>query len=311
MKGVLAFGLGLAIASGAYAQRKEINGHWYHFFPDQASAKALEAGHAHGGHGGGGSTAKLVYHNGPTIQYAHVVPVFWGSYWANGTGAAEASTMISFFEQFGTNAEYNTIAQYYDTVGGGTNYIGLTTLLSGSSGAYFDTASEPASGNCTTSSPCNVTDAAVQAEVVKAVNAKGYDGSAIYEVFIGPAYFSSYGSSGSCGANGGVSLAYCAYHSNFSSQGHDVKYSIEPYPSCSGCHASGFSTVQDAQHFACHETREAVTDEDGNAWYDNRGYEADDECAWTYKRKSTTFIDGGYGYQQEWSNEANNCVSTR
>ena len=28
-----------------------------------------------------------------------------------------------------------------------------------------------------------------------------------------------------------------------------------PYPSCSGCHATGCSTVQDAQHFACRETR--------------------------------------------------------
>jgi hypothetical protein len=294
MRKLLVFGLSLAMATAAFAERKEINGTWYHVFPEKGRA-ADAPGFAHG-HGGGGTTAKLVYHNGPTIQSAKVMPIFWGSYWGSGTGSTERSAMESFFHQFGTNGEYNTITQYYDTVGGGTNYIGLSTLLSGS--GYYDS---------TNPSSTNVTDAMVQAEVVKAMG-NNYDASTIYEVFIGPAYYSSNGSYTSCG---GPNLYYCAYHGNFNHNGKDVKYSIEPYPSCSGCTVSGWSSAQNAQHFACHETREAVTDEDGNAWFDNRGYEADDECAWSYKRKATTFLDGGYGYQQEWSNEANTCVSTR
>ncbi len=47
-------------------------------------------------------------------------------------------------------------------------------------------------------------------------------------------------------------------------------------------------------HFMVHETREAVTDPNGNAWYDSSGYEADDKCTWTGR-----FISGGYGYQPE------------
>ena len=31
-----------------------------------------------------------------------------------------------------------------------------------------------------------------------------------------------------------------------------------------------------------HELEEAVTDPNLNAWYDNRGYENADKCAWTF-----------------------------
>ena len=118
--------------------------------------------------------------------------------------------------------------------------------------------------------------------------------------------YSSDGSSTSCG---GPNLAYCAYHSHYNDgTGQAVKYSIEPYPNCSGCSVSGWSAVQNQEHFVCHETREAVTDALGNAWFDRRGYEADDKCAWS----PTPFIGtGGYSYQYEWSNANSGCVKTR
>ena len=81
-----------------------------------------------------------------------------------------------------------------------------------------------------------------------------------------------------------------------------------PYPSCGGCQWSSWSAAQNLEHFACHETREAVTDPDGNAWYDRQGNEADDKCAWS----PAPFIGtGGFGYQYEWSNAARGCVRTR
>ena len=157
----------------------------------------------------------------------------------------------------------------------------------------------------TSTPPTNVTDAAVQGEVLLYLSSHAFDDSTIYEVFIPSSSYSSSGSSTSCG---GPNLAYCAYHGHFSNGGRDIKYSIEPYPSCSGCHASGFNTVQDQEHFVCHETREAVTDPDLNAWFDRRGNEADDKCAWS----PAPFIDSnGYGYQYEWSNAVSGCVQTR
>lgn len=57
-----------------------------------------------------------------------------------------------------------------------------------------------------------------------------------------------------------------------------MKYSIEPYASCSGCQRSGFTDAQNQDHFVIHETRETTSDPDLNAWYDRRGAEADDKC---------------------------------
>ena len=70
-----------------------------------------------------------------------------------------------------------------------------------------------------------------------------FNTSTIYEVVIPSTSYSSSGSSTSCG---GPSLAYCAYHGSYSGASGTVKYSIEPYPSCSGCKVSGWSDVQNA-----------------------------------------------------------------
>jgi hypothetical protein len=232
---------------------------------------------------GGGQN--LLNHGGPVIHSAHVVPIFWGPSW--GTGGADNATanhIIAFFGQFGTNSHYATITQYYDGTGSiQTSNLGNTN--------WFDSSTPPT----------NVTDSAVQGEVLKYLSSNPFDASAIYEVFLPPSSYSSDGSSTSCG---GPNLQYCAYHGHFSNGGRDIKYSAMPYPSCGGCQSSGFTAAQNIDHFSCHETREAVTDEDLNAWYDRRGYEADDKCAWS----PAPFIDNGYGYQYEWSNAAGACV---
>lgn len=239
-------------------------------------------------HHGGGSGSNLSYHGGPTITSAHIVPIFWGPSWASGgSDNANASTLEGYIANYGTTGEYNVITQYSGI---------LESNLSGGSAAWFDTSTPPQ----------NVTDADVQAEVSRYLQSHAVDTSAIYEVFLPSTSYSSNGTSDSCG---GPSLAYCAYHGNFASGGNDIKYASMPYPSCGGCQSSGFTTAQNFEHFISHETREAVTDEDGNAWYDRRGYEADDKCAWS----PAPFIDSttGYAYQYEWSNAVSGCVTTR
>jgi hypothetical protein len=250
---------------------------------------------------GGGSSSNLSYHTGGTvIRNAHVVLIFWGPSFANGgSDASYASAIQSFRNQFGSAGEYRTIVQYYgeDPVSGYGN-IAMASL-GGGSADMFDT----------TTPPQNVTDATVQSEVKKYLQTHTVDYNAIYEVFTPASSFSSDGNQGSCGATGSVSLAYCAYHSHYvDGAGKNVKYSIEPYPSCSGCSVTGWTTAQNQEHFVCHETREAVTDALGNAWFDRRGYEADDKCAWS----PAPFIGtGGFGYQYEWSNADAGCVKTK
>ena len=144
----------------------------------------------------------------------------------------------------------------------------------------------------------------MQAEVVKAIGVVGFDANAIYEVFLPPTAYASFGTATSCG---GPHLTFCAYHGNFTSGAADVKYASLPYPSCGGCQWPGWTPAQNFQHFVCHETREAVTDPDGNAWFDRKGNEADDKCAWS----PSPFLVNGYGYQYEWSNVVGGCVQSR
>jgi hypothetical protein len=231
--------------------------------------------------------ANLVNHGGGVLVSAKVVFIFWGPNFSN-AGSPDfsyAQTLQAFRNQFGTTGEYNVITQY--------SGIQLTNLGSGTAD-LFDS----------TTPPTNVTDAVVQGEVNKYLSTHTFDNSTIYEVVTPKSSYSSSGSSTSCG---GPSLSYCAYHGSYSGAPGTVKYSIQPYPSCSGCAVSGWSDVQNQEHFVCHETREAVTDP-VNAWYDRRGQEADDKCAWS----PTPFIGtGGYSYQYEWSNLVSGCVKTR
>ena len=235
-------------------------------------------------------SGQLVNHGGGFMAYARVVCIFWGP------SLSSTSSYVSEIRSFRNSASgmvsHTGMLNQYGAYQ--SNFVGAQT-------DKFDT---------TNPSSTAVTDAMVQSEVAKFFGGGkngGYDTNTIYEVFIPSGYYSKDGSSTSCG---GPNLAYCAYHSSGdgSHLPTNVKYSIEPYPSCSGCAASGFSTVQNAEHFMIHETREAVTDPYGSSWYDAAGYEADDKCAWTGLFLQTAADGHTYGYQPEYSNSARNCV---
>ena len=278
---VMALVAALVVSQPAVAERiSELNGKHVQALPHRGRAI---------GRGARGSN-NVSYHNGPVLHRAKVVPVFWGpstTWGTNGTPSALAQAVINFLAQFGTTGEYNTITQYYDFAGS----VQLGTLTT----TYWIDNSTP---------PTNVTDAILQNEVVKAFGYVALDTSTIYEIFLPPTSYSSYGTQTSCG---GTPLTYCAYHGNFTYGATDVKYASLPYPSCSGCQWPGWTTAQNFQHFACHETREAVTDPDGNAWFDSHLNEADDKCAWS----PAPFLVNGFGYQYEWSNLVQGCVQSR
>jgi hypothetical protein len=284
MRRLLSVALFVAAAAPALAQKVESeDGHRASMFRTRERHE-VDFATPRGGH-----TNNLTYHGGPTITSARVVSIFWGpsSVWGTQSSPSPlASTLLAFVANFGTTGEYNVITQY----------SGIQ--LSGLGNENWVDNSTP---------PTNVTDAILQSEVQAILDAHHggiADPSTIYHVFLPPGSYSSFGTSTSCG---GPHLVYCAYHSSFSYNGVDVKYGSLPYPSCSGCQWPGWSDAENFEHFICHETREAVTDPDGNAWFDKQGNEADDKCAWS----PAPFLDGGFGYQYEWSNAARGCVQKR
>jgi hypothetical protein len=288
LRGIQVFGLALAcgipVAAANAATPEQAVGQRdaaapagrVHFFPVRGARSPAEL-----------SAADLTFHGGPVITSAKVVFIFWGPSFADVSSPDHlyAQTLQAFRSQFGTAPEFNVITQY--------SGIQQTNLGSGTPD-WFDTSTPPT----------NVTDAIVQGEVNAYLASHAFDASTIYEVVIPSSSYSSNFGVNSCG---GPSLGYCAYHGYFSSGSNAVKYSIEPYPSCGGCSLPGWTDVQNQEHFVCHETRESVTDEQLNAWYDSQGNEADDKCAWS----PTPFIGtGGYSYQYEWSNATSSCVKT-
>lgn len=116
----------------------------------------------------------------------------------------------------------------------------------------------------------------------------------------------------------GFCTQYCGWHTHASILGMDTKFAfVGNADRCpSACSAQTISpngnTGADAMaNIIAHETEEAVTDPDLNAWYDNRGYENADKCAWKfgtmYKTANGSYANmnlGGMDYliQQNWVN---------
>ena len=101
-------------------------------------------------------------------------------------------------------------------------------------------------------------------------------------------------------------------------------YANQPYtmtvPSAcdSGQHPNG-DDADPTINVVSHEHNEAITDEQGNAWYDRVGYENGDKCAWDFGTPlgSTAYgqynqVINGHTYylQREYSNATSRCVLT-
>jgi Phosphate-induced protein 1 conserved region len=92
----------------------------------------------------------------------------------------------------------------------------------------------------------------------------------------------------------GFGSQYCGWHTYTTINSKAVKYSFVGNPlliAPSGCGVRNPSPNGDGGADAMasvifHELVEAVSDPQLNAWYDTRGYENGDKCAWTY---GTTF----------------------
>jgi len=92
---------------------------------------------------------------------------------------------------------------------------------------------------------------------------------------------------------------FCGYHGSFTYQGLTIKYAVFPFADCLACSVTGLTSFDIWTIVSSHEIREAVTDPELNAWFDRRGYEGDDKCAWHNLYRMTS---GNYVVQPEYSN---------
>lgn len=252
----------------------------------------------------------ILYHGGPLFTaQTKVVAIYWSAATiytggptpgTSGTGSQDGSIVGAFLRSFGGSPYFNINSTYFN--GSGTHVTNSVVYT----GFWATTANAPTNGE-------KVSDAQVQALVAGGLSsgALTFDNSTLYVVFSGP------------GVNlgGGFGTQYCAYHGHFTSNGQDVKYAVMPrdYDFPSACSALNGSPNNDFAADAevntlAHETEETTTDEDLNAWYDRRGNENADKCAWTFGTTYTTGNGstanmnlGGRDYliQRNWVNAGN------
>jgi hypothetical protein len=264
---------------------------------------------------------KLTYHGGPIMKTDTTYAIYWAPS-GHPIDAGYQSLINRYFQDISGTKFYNILTQYYMT---GGKHIANQSPFGGS---WVDTTPYPHVGNG--SDP--LTDADIQASVLRAISANGWPLGLHAQYFVFTAQgIESCANSTSC-TIGTSHPAYCAYHSFFKSGKKPVVYANMPY---AGTWKTGFqyncgtlttspNGNEDADleiSVASHEHFEAVSDPkptySSAAWYDSHGYEIGDKCAYYYGKVA---VDGsnlslhGHPYiiQLEWSNAAKsgvgNCV---
>jgi hypothetical protein len=179
--------------------------------------------------------------------------------------------LTDFLSNEGGSPYYNINTTYYN--GSGTHVKNAITY----SGSTVDNYSHGTA----------LTDAAVQAVVSQAIanNSLPLDVNGLYFVL----------TSADVTETSGFCTQYCGWHTHGTISGMDIKYSFVGNPDrCpSGCEAQTISPNGNAgadgmASIIAHELEEAVSDPDLNAWYDSRGAENADKCAWTFGATYTT-----------------------
>lgn len=235
---------------------------------------------AHGGH-----LQLLTWHTGPVMHSTRVIPVYWGSSWSNSTFKGDKVTGLdTFYSGVGGTGYAHTNSEYTDASGN----VNTTDISKAAN--VTDTSATP-SGAPSTSQ--------VLSEVAKVTG-----GSPVVN-----AYYPVYSDQprGSAG--------YCAWHSSGTINGIRVQFgfffNLDGDPGCdpgspgSLGHSQGLAALANVSG---HELSEMLTDPQLNAWYDQRGSENADKCAWTF----SGFVSiGGQNWmiQGNWSNAAANANS--
>lgn len=234
------------------------------------------------------------YHGGPVMTNGSGVNVYL-IWYGNWSGNSATTILTDLAQNIAPSPYYRINTTYYD--GSNAHVVNAVTYA----GSVF-----VGSGGYKTS----LTDGDVQNIVVNAIpnfNGGRPDPNGVYLVLTSADVLET---SGFC-------TQYCGWHTHSTISGSDIKYSFVGNPDqCpNACEAqttgpNGNAGADGMASVIAHELEEAVTDPDLNAWYDRRGYENADKCAWTF---GTTYTANGakanmklgtrdYLIQQNWVN---------
>jgi hypothetical protein len=233
----------------------------------------------------GGHLLLLAWHGGAVMHSTTVVPVFWGSSWTSSSFVGDKISGLDYvYSHVGGTAYAHTNSEYYD----GSGNVDTTNISKASD--LSDYSATPSGAPST---------GQVLAEVANVTHNNPVP-NAYYPVY-----------SDQPRGNAG----YCAWHSSGTINGIPVQFgfffNLDGDPGCdpqapsSLGHSQGLSALANVSG---HELSEMLTDPQLNAWYDQKGSENADKCAWTF----SGFVAIGsqsWKIQGNWSNAAANANS--
>ena len=210
----------------------------------------------------GGGTSGITYHGGPVMLGQVNAYYIWYGNWA---GNSATTILTDLAQNLGGSPYWNINTTYKN---GANQFISNSFAYAGSTTDAY-------------SKGTALTDADVQTIVSAAITANKLpkDTNGIYFVL----------TSADVNATSGFCTQYCGWHTHGTIGGSDIKYSFVGNPdrcpaSCAAQTTSpnGNAGADGMASIISHEAEEAATDPDLNAWYDARGAENADKCAWTF-----------------------------
>jgi hypothetical protein len=249
------------------------------------------------------------YHGGPVMLGTVNIYYIWYGTWdgsgANGTNPVSDSpntqNLLSNLVTGLSGSPYENInTTYFD--GNNNSVSGFLNLAGSTSDAY--------------SFGSNLSDADIQNIVASHAGVDlPLDDNGIYMVL----------TSSDVNETSGFCVQYCGWHNSAGINGLDLKYSfVGNSDRCpSACEAQQNSPNNDSgadgmASIIAHETEEAISDPDLNAWFDSSGQENADKCAWTFgstftepNGSSANMTLNGIDYliQQNWVNASGGFCS--
>jgi hypothetical protein len=216
----------------------------------------------------------ISYHGGPVLGTPNVYLIWYGNWnQSNSSDTAAGQQIVRDFlhglsgsPYYVTNASYGTPSGMFSVQEEYTDSYSQGTQLS---------------------------DSGVQAVVTHAMSSGSLpkDTNGIYFVL----------TSSDVAETSGFCSQYCGWHTYGTISGSNIKYAFvgNAYRCLNACAAQTVGPNDNAGvdgmvSVIAHELEESNTDPDLNAWYDSRGYEDADKCAWTFGSKQTRASSGAY-----------------
>jgi hypothetical protein len=240
----------------------------------------------------------IFYHGGPVMLGTTNVYYIWYGNWSGNTAPTILNNLMN---SMGGSAYYNINTTYYDGAG---NHVANSIAFKGTANDNYSQGSA-------------LSDASIKSIVTSAINAGlPKETNAVYFVL----------TSADVNETSGFCTQYCGWHTHGTIGGSDIKYAFIGNPArCpSACAAQTTSPnnnlgADGMASIISHELEESTSDPDLNAWYDRRGQENADKCAWTFGTESTASngskynqVMGGMQYliQRNWVNTAGGYCAT-